>query len=271
MDDDDLLGSLGALNAVAVGDDREWSWSNLLPQPVNHGMSPDSSMHDLLNFDNVNLFSHVKDADSAFAHEENDFENFKQRLRAEEREASICDVSTKGEPEDIRKRKRGEMITDMKTALQQCSEVLFEEFEATMDVERIPVIVDKLKRLHRCYQQLCREGTTAHAALRVKKEKPAYIPLPGDLDPNPIEPCTSYNLRTSRVASGYKYVHQTSNGWQAQPYHPDYGTSGRWHAGNWSTAKLAALAVAVATTHLISQEKTAIVMQKIMQRIGENE
>lgn len=109
---------------------------------------------------------------------------------------------------------------------------------------------------------------------RAKRRRTTTIALPGDsLSDEQLVPLDTYDLRKSdKNDTGYMYVHEITTGspdarFQAQPYLSGYGKNGRWHAGNWGDAKQAALAVAVATKHLISTDKVKVIMNKIHQRL----
>lgn len=95
-----------------------------------------------------------------------------------------------------------------------------------------------------------------------KESKMRYKELPADR--TAIVPFSRYELQTSPMTeSGFKYVHRTKHGWQAQPFVNGVGTRGRWHVGIWPTPRQAAIAVSVATAHRCGYEKVKELMASI--------
>lgn len=143
---------------------------------------------------------------------------------------------------------------------------------------------EKKKQFFKAYSQICHEaehlgehlsdehsdseeeeGDGYYQAKRMKPE-PLFA---GDKQPlDEVSICPVYEvMKSNRKGATYQYVNRCDGSgtkrWQAQPYLKGYGNNGRWNAGYYSTARIAARAVAVATAHRCHQQRVLELMEKI--------
>ena len=173
--------------------------------------------------------------------------------------------------------KTQEELETSKSNMRDIGKFMHSLLQRVKDPDILDEMGDMFKKAHQVYTTLndCFEVIPETASSKSKRRKVMNVPLPGDsMADDKLVPMDEYDLRVSdKNDTGYMYVHEITNAgsddarFQAQPYVSGYGKNGRWHAGNWKDAKMAALAVSIATTHLISTDKVKVVMNKIHQRV----
>lgn len=111
------------------------------------------------------------------------------------------------------------------------------------------------------------EEDDGHYQSRRMKIEPLFAGDRQPLDEVSIFPVYEV-MKSNRKGAMYQYVNRCEGGtkkWQAQPYLKGYGTNGRWNAGYYKSAQIAARAVAVATAHRCHQQRVLELMDRIPQ------
>jgi hypothetical protein len=174
----------------------------------------------------------------------------------------------------------------IKNSLKMSATRLYEQLLQLESFESQQAAIEDINELRACFEQV--DQMTFHGDgnkisntskdTNAKKKTSSFVPLPGDQSSDDIEPLEVYTVYVHDKGSGYLYVHETPptkksaheadrmTFYQAQPYVRNFGHNSRWHVGNYRSAEQAALAVAIATHHMISQPKVEQVMKKLIAR-----